>query len=192
MSDTITGAIIGAAGAIVVGGLISWYNKYQDQKKDKRAIIAEIMGLTFFQYRLLNSVIGHQTWFNYYEREKQLEGNGFTGDSLIAFRTERLTNIETALIENDSKLITLSARYLYYFSNDLTFKQKMDSITQYNMADHIEYEFFLEWKPEQFSDVNARRNICISMDTPIKQLDDSFKIIVDEFKTLLENQLNKL
>lgn len=191
MNDNITPAIIGAAGGIICVVLILWSNKSDEKKKNKRAIIAEIIGFTFFQYRLLNSVIEHQTWFNYYERAKQIEGDKFTGGSLLDFRIERLTNIESTLIENDSKLIALSAKYPIYFSNDLIFKTLLDSIIQYNLSENVEYEFFLKWKPEQFADVNARRNICLSMDDPLKQLDDTLKNIVDELKDYLESKLKE-
>jgi hypothetical protein len=192
MDNTIIGAIIGASSAILINGLIYCISRHNELKREKVQVISEIISILYSQVRYAKRFVGYRTWLNYYHRSLPLfskpEYHSLVNNK-IDFQIKMIEDIEFRLVESDSRLATLSAKYTSLFRKDKEFKKSFKEINEFIFSDNAVIENFTNWSDESLRVENIESLVQKEELNSIKSIEDSFSPIVNKLLSKLESKL---
>ena len=196
MDHTILGAIIGAAGAILINGFIYELSKKNSIKRDKIEIITEIISNLYRQIRYSKRSVSNQIWLNYYHRTlpllmKNMEVH-LIANNKIDERIRMIEEYELKFIESDENLIRLSAKYRSYYPKDKEFVELLRNIVDYVIDNNITIEDFKKWNNKELIEIEKNNKIRTIIEETHNKLDASFNKMIMELIEYLENKLDKI
>ena len=192
MDNSITGAIIGAASAIVINGLIFIVSRSNELKSEKIFIISEIISHLHGQLKYSKRFVGHQIWLNYYQRAipliKKPEYHSIVQDK-IENQIKNIEDIESKFIDRDSKLASLAAKYKSLFHKDNHFSKSLKEINDYVIADHIVIENFNNWGDDLFHEQGIHDKVQEVELKTYEKLGASLEPMINALITYLEKKI---
>lgn len=195
IDSNILAALIGVAGAILGGAIIFLNSRREDRKKDKRAIIAEIIGISILQLKLMTRLVASLIWYEYHTKIKDLAMIKNIPDLInrvesgIESSLVRLESLESKLMENDGNLAKLSAKFNSFYPKNIVVKNLITEITRYNIDNNINLKRFDDWTEKDFNADNVVARINSFVKESHKILNETFKNEVDSLNEILEENL---
>jgi hypothetical protein len=191
MDNTIIGAIIGASSAILINGLIFIISRSKELKREKIQVISELKSYLYSQLRYSRRYVGQQVWLNYYQISLRIIEPQF--QTIVNNKIDRLIRsieeIESKLIESDSKLNTLSAKYNSLFPRDKIFPRRIKEINDYVISEKIGIEDFRKWGVDRLKNLYETDQIREEELKTYKKLELSFYPIINSLIEDLERKI---